>query len=68
MARRDDPVVGPLSIEYTAHGLHHIVHKKRKLSYDYEPTLRCEDIERRTMKMSAGRRSNFQSPFGRAVL
>jgi hypothetical protein len=28
MARRDDPIVGPLNIEDTAHGLHHVVHKK----------------------------------------
>jgi hypothetical protein len=54
MARRDDPVVGPLNIEDTAHGLQDIVHKKGQLSYDYELTLRCEDIEQRTIKMSAG--------------
>ena len=68
MARCDDPVVGPLNIEDTAHGLQKIVHKKCQLSHDYELTLGCEDIERRTIKMSAGRRSNFQPPLGGALL
>ena len=68
MARCDNTVVGPPNIEDTAPGLQNIVHKEGQLSHDEnEITLGCEDIEQ-TIKMSAGTRSNFQPPFGRAFL
>lgn len=45
-ASSNDPVVGPSNIEDTTQGLQDVVHKKGKLSYDFNEIRVAENIER----------------------